>query len=1014
MQIPKHYEDLTVLHENTMPNRAYYIPASRAGDYTENREASDRFQSLNGNWKFAWYKSIYELQDKFFDPAFDTSDFDNIPVPSVWQMHGYDRHQYTNTLYPFPFDPPYIPFENPCGAYVHRFVYNRNPDAPRAYLNFEGVDSCCYVWLNGTYAGYNQVSHSTGEFDVTGLLREGENVLAVLVLKWCDGSYMEDQDKFRMNGIFRDVYLLKRPAQTVADYFIHTELQEHSAEITVKAKFYDQAVPVGLQLLDPKGREISLDVRETIDADADYPLALTFTVSDPMTWTAETPNLYTLVMAMPNEVITEQLGLRAVQVIDQTVCVNGSPIKFRGVNRHDSDPVTGYTVSLEQMKKDLLLMKQHNVNAIRTSHYPNSPVFYQLCDRYGFYVIDEADHESHGVVDVFHADSSWEERSKQWCLPLSDNPEYLTVTVDRTQKCVHRDKNRPCVVMWSMGNESAYGCCFEAALAWTKAFDPSRLTHYEGACIKCEGKKYDYSNLDVYSRMYPKADIPEDLKWLDKPYVLCEYSHAMGNGPGDLEDYFHIFESDKRMCGGFVWEWCDHGIFKGYAENGKAIYYYGGDHGEFPHAGNFCMDGLVYPDRRPHTGLLELKNVNRPVRLVRYDEATGELVLHNYMDFLDASEHVYAEYMVTCDGNLLAIGSLNMPSIPAHKDGVASLKMDIPERGKCFLKISYFLKHEGALLPQGFPLGFDEVPIANLDSRNQVGLQFAANEVDDAVKTEETDRYLKFSNSELSYCLDKHTGLWYSLCVGEKSLINKPMEINLYRALTDNDRHIGNDWKRAGYDRTVTRAYDVHHRNLDDGSVEICCRIGVTALAVQRIMDIQMCWIVKPCGTICASMDVCKNPIFPELPRFGVRMFLGEEWNRVNWCGLGPMENYPDKCRAASYGIYKSSVADLHEDYLMPQENGSRGGCDYVTVASDDGKLTIVSDKPFSFNASCYTQEELEAKKHNYELETSGFSVLCVDYAHTGIGSNSCGPRPEEKDRFITNNFNFAFTLIPQ
>ncbi len=1014
MIIERHYENLSVLHENTMPNRAYYIPASHKGDFVEHRQESDRFQSLNGIWKFSYYESVYELQDKFYDPAFDTSDFDNIPVPSVWQMHGYDRHQYTNTLYPFPFDPPYVPFENPCGAYVHRFVYNRNPDAPRAYLNFEGVDSCYYVWLNGTYVGYNQVSHSTGEFDVTELLREGENVLAVLVLKWCDGSYMEDQDKFRMSGIFRDVYLLKRPVQTVADYFVQTELQGHSADITFKAKFYDQAVPVNLQLLDPNGQEIDIDIHETMDADAEYPLALTFTVSDPMTWTAETPNLYTLVIVMPNEVITEQLGLRTVQVIDQTVCVNGSPIKFRGVNRHDSDPVTGYAISLEQMKKDLLLMKQHNVNAIRTSHYPNSPVFYQLCDRYGFYVIDEADHESHGVLDVFHADSNWEERSKQWCLPLADNPEYLLATVDRTQKCVHRDKNRPCVVMWSMGNESAYGCCFEAALAWTKAFDPSRLTHYEGSCIKCEGKKYDYSNLDVYSRMYTKADIPEDLKWLDKPYVLCEYSHAMGNGPGDLEDYFRIFESDKRMCGGFVWEWSDHGIFKGHAENGKAIYYYGGDHGEFPHAGNFCMDGLVYPDRRPHTGLLELKNVNRPVRLVRYDEATGELVLHNYLDFMDASEYVYAEYLATCDGNLMAIGSVNMPSIQPHKDGVTKVKLDIPERGKCFLKISYFLKHAGTLLPQSYPLGFDEVPIANLDSRNQVALQLAGNKTDDIIQTEETDRYLKLSNSKVSYCLDKHTGLWHSLCVGGKPLIKKPMELNLYRALTDNDRHIGNDWKRAGYDRTVTRADDVRHRNLEDGSVEICCRIGVTALAVQRIMDIQMCWTVKPCGTVCASMDACKNPMFPELPRFGVRMFLPEDWDQVSWCGLGPMENYPDKCRAASYGVYKSSVADLHEDYLMPQENGSRGGCDYVTVASDDGKLTIVSDKPFSFNASCYTQEELEAKKHNYELETSGFSVLCVDYAHTGIGSNSCGPRPEEKDRFITNNFNFAFTLIPQ
>ncbi len=1008
MIVPKHYENLAVLHENTMPNRAYYIPASAKGDFTESRENSDRFQSLNGNWKFRYYKSIYDLQEQFYEPTYDASGFDTLPVPSVWQMHGYDLHQYTNTLYPFPFDPPYVPFENPCGAYVHRFQYTQDNTAPRAYLNFEGVDSCYYVWLNGRYVGYNQVSHSTGEFDVTDFICEGENILALLVLKWCDGSYMEDQDKFRMSGIFRDVYLLKRPEETLYDYFITTDLAEDKAIVTLRGSFLDKAVPVKLSLYD--GEEIPITVAE--GSSADYPLCLSFRVENPKLWTAETPYLYTLTIELPGEVITEQLGIRTVAVIDQQICVNGRPIKFRGVNRHDSDPVTGYTIGIEQMKKDLLLMKQYNVNAIRTSHYPNAPVFYQLCDKYGFYVMDEADHESHGVVDVYHTNPCWEERSKQWCLPLSDNPDYLPATLDRTQRCVLRDKNRPCVIVWSMGNESAYGCCFEAALQWTKSFDSTRLTHYEGACIKYEGKKYDYSNLDMYSRMYTKDDIPEDLKWLDKPYVLCEYSHAMGNGPGDLEDYFRIFESDKRMCGGFVWEWCDHGIYKRMAENGKAIYWYGGDHGEYPHAGNFCMDGLVYPDRTPHTGLLELKNVNRPVRVTSYDQASGTLVLHNYLDFVDAADYVDSTYTVICDGMEIVSDTLQMLSVAPHGETEIRLPLVIPEKGRCVVKISYFLKNKTMLLPKGYPLGFDELPLQNKDGRNQTALGFASAGSNIGYEITETDTCLKLQNSKVSYVMNKHTGLWNSLCVSGKELLCKPMELNIWRALTDNDKHIGNEWKRAGYDRTVARAYETVCDVLDDGSVEIRCHVGLTALAVQRIMDIHILWRVNSTGEIQSVLDVQKNPIFPELPRFGIRIFLPKQLNRVAWCGLGPMENYPDKCRAAEYGFYTSPVGKLHEDYLKPQENGSRGGCDYVTVSGDACRVCVTSEKAFSFNASVYTQEELGNKAHNYELIPSDYTVLCVDYAQTGIGSNSCGPRPMAKYNMEEKNFQFAFRII--
>ena len=450
MIVPKHYEDLHLLHENTMPNRAYYIPASRKmKDLVEHRENSDRFTLLNGNWKFRYYDSIYDLQEAFYEDGYDTSAYYRIPVPGCWQIHGYDHHQYTNTRYPFPMDPPYVPAENPCGAYVHNFEYQADKNAPKAYLNFEGVDSCFYVWLNGSYVGYSQVSHSTSEFDITGFLKEGTNSLAVLVLKWCDGSYLEDQDKFRMSGIFRDVYLLKRPENCVYDYFLKTNIavEGNKADISMTAVCHGADIPVKVSVYDKAGA-LAAETKCVMNPGDNQKLHLT--VENPVLWNSENPYLYTVVIETEHEIITERLGIREIQIADGVVQINGTNVKFRGVNRHDSDPVTGFVISLDQMKKDMLLMKQHNVNSIRTSHYPNAPQFYQLCDQYGFYVIDEADNESHGPAYIYMKDRSPEAWRARWNRPISDNPEFIEATVDRTQRMVERDKNRSSVICWSM------------------------------------------------------------------------------------------------------------------------------------------------------------------------------------------------------------------------------------------------------------------------------------------------------------------------------------------------------------------------------------------------------------------------------------------------------------------------------------------------------------------------------------------------------------------------------------
>ena len=1156
MIVPKYYENLSVLHEGTMPDRAYYIPAGRFMEcLDENREESDRITMLNGNWKFRYYSSIYDLQEKFYLPDFDVfgegSGFEEIPVPGVWQNYGYDCHQYTNIRYPFPADPPYVPQDNPCGAYVHRFNFEKNEEAPRTFLEFEGVDSCLYVWLNGYYVGYSQVSHALAEFEVTDALLEGENVLAVLVLKWCDGTYLEDQDKFRMSGIFRDVYLMRRPRQCIFDYHINTKIcwedsaaagentsaeechpekesaayipgnwektgdpdksgfgpRAARAEISVTASCLDREIPVSVRILDAEGEEIT---GFTLRGSA------SFKIDDPHLWNSEDPYLYTIVFETSREVIADRIGIREIRVDKNVLKINGQPVKFRGVNRHDSDSVTGPVVDTAHMRRDLEMIKRHNFNAIRTSHYPNAPMFYQMCDKYGFFVIDEADNESHGPWMLYYKNDTDEERDGRWNEMISDNPDFNEPILDRVRKMVQRDKNRPCVVIWSMGNECGYGCTFENALRWTKEFDPSRLTHYESAYYRGRARKYDYSDIDLYSRMYPEFDdiiryaetgsekVKEDGQTEagpgvpDKPYILCEYAHSMGNGAGDYEDYFRLIDRYDCICGAFVWEWCDHAVYKGTARDGRAIYYYGGDHGEYPNDGNFCMDGLVYPDHTPHTGLLEYKNVHRPARVIsfargnsmqdiftkermdhfaknpdihpdssrndrndsskydrndyskndRYDSSRNDrsegrtaciLTLKNEMNYVDLRDYLALEYELTCDDVNIASGviaSPRIPSIPPRHTGKVYLSLPaIPERGRIYLKVSYILRKADTFREEGMLLGFDEISLSSgtEESASAAGEQIQADPlslyVNQTVRTlaeeaaersrrmqtlnvEESDRRLIITGENFTYTYSKLYGVFEKMTYCGRELLDRPMEVNIWRAPTDNDMYIRKEWEKAMYNRAGSRAYSTQYRSTDDG-IAISSRMSMTAVTVQKLMDIDALWTVTSDGRISVHMDVTRNMEFPELPRFGLRLFLPESMQNAVYYGMGPLENYPDKHRASWHGLFAAPVRDLHEDYVRPQENGSRCDCDYVTLYDNTQTLTAYSHVPFSFNASVYTQEELTVRDHNYELEPSGSTVFCLDARQDGIGSNSCGPRLRPQYRFNDRYFTYDMTRLP-
>lgn len=1009
MKLPKYYEDTSILHVGTEENHAYFIPfQDEQNARCRDRLLSEQMTLLSGEWKFAYYKNRFEVPQEFMQPDFDADHFDEIPVPSCWQSLGYDRHQYTNVRYPFPFDPPYVPEENPCGAYITEFGLNQQQVQQKNYLHFEGVDSCFYVWVNGEFVGYSQVSHSTSEFDISKFVVEGSNKLAVLVMKWCDGSYLEDQDKLRMSGIFRDVYLLHRPQNHIFDYTVTTPVADDfkTAAIELSVVWSQQQEEAECKLYAPDGT--CLQQLTTTKGKA------RFEIAQPVLWNAEQPALYELVITANGETILQEVGIKRIDVKDAVMYINGVNVKIKGVNRHDSDPVVGYAVTPEHIEADLLLMKQHNFNALRTSHYPNSPWLPEMCARLGFYMIAEADLEIHGTTSLYNnykfnlGELDYEYLRDDFGT-LCHDPRFEQAILDRTQRNVIRDKNCCAVVMWSLGNESGFGPSMEKAARWIKEYDPTRLTHYEGSIYKRSGVENDLSCIDVYSRMYATPDACEKYcveGELKKPVVQCEFVHAMGNGPGDIEEYFKLIYKYDQFMGGFVWEWCDHAVWMGRTVEGKDKYFYGGDFGEFPHDGNFCMDGLVYPDRTPHTGLLEWKNVTRPVRAQLKNGEKGIVCLHNCLDFTDLQSAVELHYEITCNGEEIESNAVQLPSIRPHEQADITLPYNLPAEGTCCLNLYYLQKDDCIYQPAGTVLGFDQFVL-----REQKVSEPVCSEGKVTVAMQDEQKVV-VEGETFRYVWNKLTGLFDEMVNGQITYCTKPQEWNIWRAPTDNDSSIKNEWKRAGYDRAKVRVYETAV-NVFENAVELRVKLGLAAIYLQRLAEIEVCWKVLADGTVRMEVQVQRNAEMPFLPRFGVRMFLPESFTQADYFGYGPQESYIDKRRAALLGRYTASVSEMHEDYIRPQENGSHCGCCALSVSAQQGGCFSATGDDFSFNLSVYTQEELEKKAHNFELVPSGATVLCIDYKMSGVGSNSCGPRLREEYQLNEERFdwsmNFAF-----
>ncbi|MBQ2939618.1 MAG: DUF4981 domain-containing protein [Clostridia bacterium] len=1000
--LPRYWDDPSIFRLNEKADTAYLIPYSTAKAAAANqRENSAYFTLLNDNWKFRYLPSVHQVTEPFFQTDFEVSGWDEIPVPGMWQTNGYDRCQYLTSPYPFIFDPPHVPEQNPAGLYVYDFDFK--PTAGKRYeIVFEGVDSCLYLWLNGEFVGYGQVSHNQSAFDITDRLVSGKNRLAAAVLKWCDGSYLEDQDKIRMSGIFRDVYILEREEACLTDLFFRKSLaaDRSAATLTCEMTFRGPQT-VELMLLAPSGAPLA-----TRKAEVEGEKTFRFKVAEPMLWSAETPSLYTLEIRCGKEYFCKKIGFSEIGVQDGVVYFNGSPIKFKGVNRHDSHPQTGYVCSVEDMRRDLTLMKQHNINMVRTSHYPNDPRFYEMCDEMGLYVCDEADMECHG--SLYAGDMHY----------IAHDPRFRDAIIDREKRMVERDKNFTCICMWSLGNESGWGPNLRDGALWIRQRDGSRLIHLESAFSYHYPRHEAYADtwgvLDVFSKMYPGIDwlnkefLPDEKE--TRPLYVCEYSHAMGNSSGDMADYWEIVYREPRMCGGCIWEWCDHAVETA-LPNGTTYLAYGGDFGEAQHSGNFCADGLVSPYREVHSSLLETKAIYSPIWLTAEDVTAGKLKLENRYEFITPADLQFA-WKVEQNGKTVQDGVLptyttaprtsEIIEVPYTLDGLV---------GECYLTVTVTTRTATPWLPAGHEVTCWQTALPSVEPTPTLPEY-------PAVKVSEDSLTVTVTGDRFAYVFEKATGSVLSMTVDGKQWLTEPMRTVTWRAPLDNDRRNVGPWQEIGkgnYRVARQQAGEMTARVTADGYAEVSCRLLLASTGVRPFVKSHTVYRVYGNGLLTVSQvgDIRKD-LKHWIPRYGFCWMLDKSADAVSYFGFGPHESYIDKHHHTTMGVYGRSVAEMHNEYLVPQENGSVYNTKWATVTGKNGGW-LFAGPAFSFNASPYTAEALTVAKHPHELKPAEATVVHTDYMMSGIGSASCGwfCELQPKYRLEGRELHFALGVMP-
>ena len=949
----RHYEKLSILSENRLPQRSYYIPSSSMENALKGIKD---YTLLNGEWNFKYFENESDFDGKI-------TEWDKIPVPSCWQIYGYDKPYYTNVNYPYPVDPPYVPDENPCGVYMREF--NVNDIDKKTYIVFEGVSSCMYLYINDKYAGYSQGSHLQAEFDVSKFVKKGVNTVTVKVLKWCFGSYLEDQDFFRFNGIFRDVYLLSRPKSHISDIEIKADLTTAKVILSEKANLY---LYDGEKLLETKN-----DVKNT-----------EFIVKKAKQWNAENPYLYTLIIEKNNEFIKQDIGFRTVAVNDKgELLINGVSVKLKGVNRHDSHPYLGWVTPYDDIIKDLIQMKKLNINCIRTSHYPPTPEFLNLCNKYGFYVVDETDVELHGFC-TRNISYSYDMESMDW---ICRQPEWEKAFIDRIERTVERDKNHPCVIMWSMGNESGYGENHDAMLAWTKNRDSSRLRHYENSHLK-----NDEADVSVVSRMYTSLKGLEGHAENDdmRPFFLCEYSHAMGNGPGDIYDYWEIIKKYPKLIGGCVWEWSDHTVIVE-NENGEPVQKYGGDFGEITHDGNFCCDGLVFADRSFKAGSYEVKAVYQNIET----ELKGnKLKIKNMHDFTNLKKYIVG-IKVKCDGEILSAQKLTLDLEPKKE---TEITLDIPK--KCAL---------GAFVDIAM---YDITGYQTASCQHEIKAKVSKIETEEIYSDfKEDDRNIYASGNNFSYVFDKLYGNFKSMIVNGQEQLLDAIKLTVWRAPTDNDRRIRYDWGRIGDTSRGWNYNDIFNKvyscKIEDNIIKVSGSLA--GVARYPFIYFETAFTIFTDGKVKVDLNGKIRENVTYLPRLGFEFKTPKANNEFNYFGMGEIENYIDMNHYSKIDWYFSSAKSEYVNYVNPQEHGNHTKTKRLNM---NNGLKFSTDTEFEFNVSEYTSEALTRATHTDELCKNNETNIRIDYKVSGIGSNSCGPELLEKHQLNEKEISFSFYIM--
>ena len=1010
------WENEQVYQRNKLDGHATLIPyPNEKNALRGNISQSPFYFSLNGTWKFNWSKSPAEAPADFFNLQFDDNSWLTIAVPGCWQLQGYGMPIYTNVKYPFrPVDPPFIPDDyNPVGCYKRSFQLPADWQNRQIFLHFDGVKSAFYVWINGKEAGYSQGSATPAEFNITNLIQQGMNTIAVKVFRWSDGSYLEDQDAWRLSGIYRDVYLYSTPEIHIRDFFVKTELDKkyEDAFLIVRAKIHNYShnnrsrYSVEMGLYDDNGTQLFDPVEQVFRASPaeERSLQLSRHIKNPRKWSAETPNLYTLILKLKDdagnviEVESTRIGFRQVEIKNGQLLVNGRAITIKGVNRHEHDPDRGRTVSEEVMIKDIKLMKQFNINAVRTSHYPNTPRWYELCDEYGLYLIDEANIETHELWSKLARDHRWQ-----------------GAFLDRAQRMVERDKNHPSVIIWSLGNESGYGPNHDAMAAWIREYDGTRPIHYEATD---PGYSSEPSHFDIIANMYPSVEFMIELtqKNPDRPVIICEYAHAMGNSVGNLKEYWDAIEQYPRLQGAFIWDWVDQGI-RQRTKDGAEYFAYGGDFGEPLTDGNFCINGLVFPDRTIQPELFEVKKVYQYIKVEPIDLLQGKIKITNNYDFQHL-EFVDVIWYIAMDGNVLEKGNAGRFNIPPSQSKTITIPYQRPKLNpgsEYWMTISFQLAHATAWGEKGQELAWEQFKLP-LDPP---GKQVMPIEQMPLLHLNQTDSTIEIASTDFDINFSKIRGTITSFTyLGSRLLVAGPLP-NFWRAPTDNDaggdeRSFKHRWLQAGLDKLIPKVNRITARQLTPRTIAV--RIELELVGSRDTIKYQGDYTIFGSGDILLNNSIEVGDKFPPLPRVGLQLMLPQEFDHIAWYGRGPHESYWDRKHGAKVAVYRGSVAEQYVPYLMPQENGNKSDVRWACLMNQNNVgLMVASSSLFNMSAHHYTLKNLTEAKHTYEVKNSDHVTWNLDYQQMGLGGDdSWNPRTHEKYLLKPGKYQYSLRICP-